>query len=187
MCVILVCPENVRPDATTLHACHDANPHGIGVAWREDGQVRWFKGLDVEETLKLLPTLNGELVIHFRWASVGKVVPGLCHPFPVTARANISLSGRARAVLFHNGTWNGWLDTLRLMPATRRPEGVLSDTRVAASLVNLCGIDTLDQLPGRYVFFERGFTTLFGHWYSWHGMNVSNLGFTYGMPVCEWE
>ena len=39
MCVILVCPGNVRPDRATLDACHEANPHGAGVAWRDDGAV----------------------------------------------------------------------------------------------------------------------------------------------------
>ncbi|MFY7818845.1 MAG: hypothetical protein ACOVRB_10830, partial [Akkermansiaceae bacterium] len=61
------------------------------------------------------------------------------------------------------------------------PDGLLSDTRVAASLVDLCGIDTLDRLPGRWVFFERDFTELFGDWRNWRGMKVSNLHFTSGL------
>jgi len=181
MCVILVCPENVRPDRATLDACHDANPHGAGVAWREDGVVRWNKGLDPEELERLIAELPGEIVIHFRWASVGGVTPKLCHPFPVSAKANTRLSGNARAVLFHNGTWSHWRDTMQRMPRHRMPEGLLSDTRVAAALVDLCGMDTLDRLPGRWVFFERDFTELFGDWRKWRGMQVSNLGFTYGM------
>ena len=43
MCVILVCPPKVRPAAATLYACHAANPHGAGLAWRENGKVRWQK------------------------------------------------------------------------------------------------------------------------------------------------
>ena len=72
MCVILVCPGNVRPDRATLDACHEANPHGAGVAWREDGEVRWMKGLDPGELEALIARLPGEIVIHFRWASVGR-------------------------------------------------------------------------------------------------------------------
>ena len=45
MCVILVCPKDVRPSSSVLYACHDANPHGAGVAWRENGKVRWVKNL----------------------------------------------------------------------------------------------------------------------------------------------
>ena len=176
MCVILICPEGVRPGRDVLEACHEANPHGAGVAWRQDGGVRWLKGLDVPALASLVPRLPGEIVVHFRWASVGEVTPALCHPFPVTARATTRLSGRARAVLFHNGTWTGWRDTLRLMPA-RGLAGPLSDTRVAASLADLCGTEALDRLPGRWVFLERDFTETYGGWRRWRGMLASNLGF----------
>jgi hypothetical protein len=181
MCVILVCPENVRPRAEVLDACHDANPHGAGVAWRDGREVRWFKGLDPDEVADLIAKLPGEIVIHFRWASVGEVVPQLCHPFPVTACATTRLSGFARAVLFHNGTWGAWRDTLRRMPKNRTPTGILSDTRVAATLVDLCGTEVLDRLPGRWVFFERGFTQICGQWDEFEGMQVSNLNFLHSL------
>jgi len=177
MCVILVCPVDVRPDRATIHACHRANPHGAGVAWREDGEVRWMKGLEPDELEALIADLPGEIVIHFRIASVGEVTPRLCHPFPVTACATTRLSGHARAVLFHNGTWGDWRETLRRMPRHQRPDGLLSDTRVAASLVDLCGMDVLDRLHGRWVFFDRDFTELYGDWREWQGMRASNLYF----------
>ncbi len=179
MCVILVCPDGVRPGRDVLEACHEANPHGAGVAWRQDGEVRWMKGLDVEQLAPLLPRLPGEIVVHFRWASVGGVTPALCHPFPVTRAATTRLSGHARAVLFHNGTWTDWRETLRLMP--RRLDGPVSDSRVAASLVDLCGVDELEGLPGRWVFFERDFTLLYGGWQKWGRMKVSNLGFVHAI------
>jgi hypothetical protein len=179
MCVILVCPENIRPDSATIAACHRANPHGAGVAWREDGEVHWSKGLEPDEVEKLIAGLTGEIVIHFRIASVGEVTPKLCHPFPVTACATTRLSGHARAVLFHNGTWSDWRENLRRMPRHRMPDELLSDTRVAASLVDLCGVDVLDRLPGRWVFFDRDFTELYGDWREWDGIRVSNLGFTH--------
>ena len=177
MCVILVCPDDIRPDRATLDACHRANPHGAGVAWREDGEVRWMKGLEPDELEALIDGLSGEIVIHFRIASVGEVTPRLCHPFPVTACATTRLSGHARAVLFHNGTWNDWRENLRRMPHHQRPDGLLSDTRVAASLVDLCGMDVLDRLPGRWVFYDRDFTELYGDWREWQGMRASNLYF----------
>jgi predicted glutamine amidotransferase len=180
MCVILVCPENIRPDSATIAACHRANPHGAGVAWREDGEVRWSKGLEPDELESLISGLTGEIVIHFRIASVGEVTPQLCHPFPVTARATTRLSGHARAVLFHNGTWSDWRENLRRMPRHHQSDGLLSDTRVAASLVDLCGVDVLDRLPGRRVFFDRDFTELYGEWREWRGMKASNL---YFLPV----
>ena len=35
-------------------------------------------------------------------------------------------TGHARAVLFHNGTWSGWRETLKRMPRHRMPDGLLS-------------------------------------------------------------
>jgi len=67
------------------------------------------------------------------------------------------------------------------MPRLRTPDGLLSDTRVAASVVDLCGMDVLHRLPGRWVFFDRDFTELFSEWHQWRGMKVSNLGFPYGL------
>ena len=177
MCVILVCSENIRPDSATIDACHRANSHGVGVAWRDDGVVRWSKGLEPDELEPLIADITGEIVIHFRIASVGEVTPQLCHPFPVTARATTRLSGHARAVLFHNGTWSDWRENLRRMPRHHQSDGLLSDTRVAASLVDLCGVDVLDRLPGRRVFFDRDFTELYGDWREWQGMRASNLFF----------
>ena len=183
MCVILVCPDNVRPNAQTLKNCERANPHGAGVAWREDGEVWWMKGLSADELSELIDRISGEIVIHFRWASVGGVTPKLCHPFPVTACATTKLTGRARTVLFHNGTWGGWRDALKRMPANRISDSILSDTRVAASLVDYLGTSVLDRLPGRYVFFDREFTELYGDWSDYHGMKASNLNFVpYEMP-----
>ena len=175
MCVILICPAKVRPDDSTIDACHRANPHGAGVAWRENNAVRWLKGLDPDDLADLVPSLPGEIVIHFRWASVGEVTPALCHPFPVTRAATTRLSGHARAVLFHNGTWCDWERTHAMMP--RRLDGPLSDTRVAAALVDCCGVETLNRMPGRYVFFERDFTLRFGGWFRHRGMLASNLNF----------
>ncbi len=177
MCVILVCPPKVRPSPAILEACHLANPHGAGVAWRDDGKVKWLKGLEPDELEPLVSSLPGEIVIHFRLASVGGVSARLCHPFPITRAANTRLSGQARAVLFHNGTWGAWRETLRRMPQARIQDGELSDSRVAASLVDLCGLEILERLPGRYVFFDRDSTELFGDWRTWRGMKVSNLHF----------
>jgi len=39
MCVVLICPPKQRPDLTILRACHAANPHGAGVAWRDKRRI----------------------------------------------------------------------------------------------------------------------------------------------------
>jgi len=180
MCVILVCPENVRPKPEVLYACHDANPHGAGVAWREGGRVRWQKNLNVGQLVMLLQKMEGEVIIHFRWASVGGVDPRLCHPFPVTPKCPTSLSGMAESVLFHNGTWGGYEDALRRLEEHRKeplPGGPMSDTRAAALVVQAAGADILARLPGRWVWMNAEATRLFGPWETWGGMQVSNTFF----------
>ena len=182
MCVILVCPPNVRPTADVILACHTANPHGAGLAWRENDEVHWVKNLGPEELATLLPQLPGEVVIHFRWASVGGVNPRLCHPFPVDRMASTKLRGSARRVLFHNGTWNGFRNALTYIEKKReeRVRGPISDSRVMALLVNhLNNSNVLRDVDGRFVIFTRKETKLFGPWREWRGMRCSNLGFTY--------
>ena len=41
-------------------------------------------------------------------------------------------------------------------------------------------MDVLDRLPGRWVFFDRDFSELYGEWHEWGGMRASNL---YFLPV----
>ena len=180
MCVILVCPENVRPKPEVLYACHDANPHGAGVAWRESGRVRWEKNLGPGQLSKLLRRLEGEIIAHFRWASVGGIDPRLCHPFPVTPKASISLTGMAEAVVFHNGTWSGYADALMRLEQHRTvplPVSPMSDTRAAALVVHTTGPDVLKKLPGRWVLMHAEETRLYGPWEAWGGMKVSNTFF----------
>ena len=182
MCVILICPETVRPKPEVLYACHEANPHGAGVAWREGGRVRWQKNLSTGELITLLKKLEGEVVIHFRWASVGGVDGRLCHPFPITPKANVSLSGNAESVLFHNGTWGGYADALVRLEQVRDeplPTRPMSDTRAAALVVHTTGPDTLHRLPGRWVWMNAERTQLYGQWEQWGGMLVSNSYFTH--------
>lgn len=181
MCVILVCPPKVRPAAATLYACHDANPHGAGLAWREGGKVKWQKNLGPGKLMMKLKELPpGEVIVHFRWASVGGVDPRLCHPFPVSPKAPISVTGAAESVLFHNGTWARFEDALiRLQQATglELPRPPMSDTRAAALLVHFTSPEVLRRLPGKWAWMGARETRLFGEWQTWAGMKVSNTFF----------
>lgn len=107
MCVMLICPPKVRPDLATLEACSEANPHGGGIALREDGSIHYRK-IDYPVEISRLARRAKGGVIHFRIASVGGVQPELRHPFSVTSRAGLMERGHSRAVLFQNGTWAGW-------------------------------------------------------------------------------
>ncbi len=188
MCVILVCPPQVRPDPEVLQACHLANPHGAGVGWRQDGAVHWRKNLGAEEVAELIAGLEGEIVLHFRWASVGGVDPHLCHPFPVDRTASTKLEGRAARVLFHNGTWAGHKSALEFIEKKQgrtiaRP---ISDTRVIALLIDhLKDHSTLRHIGGRFVLYSAKRTKLYGEWRTWRGMRASNLGFVYELERAE--
>jgi hypothetical protein len=191
MCVILVCPdETKRPDRAVLDACHAANPHGAGVAWREGGRVRWMKNLEPDDLEALLPELPGEVVIHFRWASVGGVDADLCHPFPVTRKAETDLFGSAKAVVFQNGTWGAYDEALRRLTngqGRKLPDGPMSDTRAAALCVRVHGREMLAKLPGRWVWMDGERTRLYGSWLSFRGMRASNLHFVRRLEPVEAE
>ena len=143
--------------------------------------VRWEKNLGPGKLSVLLPKLEGEVVIHFRWASVGGVDGRLCHPFPVTPKANVSLSGTAESVLFHNGTWGGYADALVRLEQVRDeplPTRPMSDTRAAALIVHTTGPDVLQTPAGPVGVDERASDTqLYGQWEQWGGMLVSNSYF----------
>ena len=174
MCVVLICPPKQRPDLTILRACHAANPHGAGVAWREKRQIHWKKALTPGELNHLITQVTGEVIIHFRWASVGGVEPLLCHPFPVTAAAELGYEGLCKSVLFHNGTWSNWEETQEVIGEL---DGPMSDSRAVAALVHHKGSKLLKKLPGRWAVMTAKEIELFGDWQPWRGFLVSNTSF----------
>ncbi|MCZ7635723.1 MAG: hypothetical protein M5U12_06575 [Verrucomicrobia bacterium] len=161
MCVILICPPKVRPSRRLLELCELGNPHGAGIAWREAGMVHWFKTEELDQIELLARRKAGEIVIHFRIASVGGVAPALRHPFPVSPRAGLATAGSARTVLFQNGTWLGWQEALERArkAGLAIPGGEWSDTRAAALLAH--GTTAAERVeffgqvasPSRWVWF----------------------------------
>ena len=147
-----------------------------------------MKNLGADEVCELLPQLDGEIVIHFRWASVGGVNPRLCHPFPVDRGAETKLSGTAKSLLFHNGTWKGHKDALTYLEREqdRRIHGPISDSRVIALLLaHTRNPDILGQIEGRFVLYGSKETRVYGNWQEWEGMRCSNLGFQYELERQE--
>lgn len=179
MCVVLIIPKDVRPSIETLRLCERANPHGGGIAWRNAGAVEWLKSNDVNEIDKLARKMKGELIIHFRIASVGGVCNELRHPFPVTRNARLDDRGRTGAVLFQNGTWGGYREALAFAASDghKAPKGEMSDTRAAAFLVSIYGHKFLEKIGGwsRWVYFTAKETVRVGDWYVRDGIYFSNL------------
>jgi len=175
MCVVLICPPKQRPDVSILRACHAANPHGAGVAWRDKRRIHWRKALTPGEVNHLIQKVPGEVIVHFRWASVGGVEPLLCHPFPVTAEAALVYEGLCKSVLFHNGTWGNWEAAQEI---TGTLDGPMNDSRAVAALGHHKGTKLLKKLPGRWAVMGSKEIELFGDWQPWHGLLVSNTSFT---------
>jgi hypothetical protein len=178
MCVVLICPPEVRPSPETLELCAKKNPHGAGIAWRSNGTVEWLKTNDVEEIHRLAQRLKGEIVIHFRIATVGGKCSDLRHPFPITRTAGLASSGRAGAVLFQNGTWKNWNEAVQRAweKGQSPPVGPMSDTRAAAWLCLFHGHKFLSKCgQSRWVYFSASETVRYGEWKEIGGIYFSNF------------
>ena len=179
MCVILVSPPKARPSLSTLQQCAAANPHGGGIAWVESGLVQYLKTDDVRRIHRTSQHAKGDVVVHFRIASVGGVCAELRHPFPVTGRAGLSDRSSAPAVLFQNGTWSDWRDAVARAEALghKAPSGKMSDARAAAWLCHVHGRHEWLKEVGwsRWVYLNARELVLYGDWKEREGMRFSNL------------
>jgi predicted glutamine amidotransferase len=180
MCLIVSCKFK-HPPLDLLEKAQAVNPDGIGLAWLSRGHAAWRKNLSLSQAAKAIKSINFPYVLHFRLASIGGVAPELCHPFPVTASAVTALTGKADAVLFHNGTWldyQKYLGDLKL-------SGSASDTRALAALLARLNSTTVDRLLDalsaaqrhRFCLLTRKGPILYGRWWRVDGVDVSNLNF----------
>jgi hypothetical protein len=167
MCVILHA-ASTRPTQTMMRRANDANPDGIGVSWTSGGRVHWRKGLTLDDAIALVARIPMPFIVHFRWASIGKVTPGLCHPFPIGG--DLALKGTTRgAVLAHNGTWSAWAQRVTqacLDNDLEMPDGDWSDTRGMAWLVKAVGPTVLREIGDhqRLAVVTAGGVHRQGHW-----------------------
>lgn len=133
-------------------ACGASNDDGAGVAWIDNvngrPRVRWHKGLkDENEVHEITKDLKPPVMIHFRLATIGGKTPLLTHPFPLTERAPLALTGDTVAVMAHNGHWNKWDDVLKDLCARSGkmlPAGPWSDSRAMAWIIANFGIGMLN-------------------------------------------
>ena len=134
MCLIIASPIGVSPiPRREFVLANQDNPHGIGLACWHQGKAIIVKTFSVGKALATYSRwrkLKRDVIVHFRWATHGKVCKELCHPF-------LTKSG---IPLMHNGM------IARLFPFTDKDN---SDTKVLAGLMDEWGIDsfkTLDSL-----------------------------------------
>lgn len=179
MCVILVC-KNTKPTMEILRQCAIANPHGIGIAWKESSleNIQYKKGASLKEVYSISQKQQLPQVIHFRLASVGKVSKLLCHPFSISNTVTLEVKGSSKALLFHNGhwgEWHSWCTKIR-EKSPRFFNQLVSDSRVIAYLLYLKGRKVLEEIAGKFVIFSnKGIAIYGGGWQEENGICFSNL------------
>lgn len=198
MCVIMYV-EDKRPTEDMVQRAWKRNSHGGGVAWREDGEVHWSKGLDEKDMQRLCRELPFPYVAHFRIASTngGGISDPLCHPFPVDVNPSQALVGKTTgSVLFHNGDWGGWRIDMKdaaLKTGIHIPYGRCSDSRAMAWLSAIFGIYFMDLLHGQkgVIFSPTGVEFFLGdEWSEVEGVWCSNDHFwerhkTFTATMCK--
>ena len=177
MCVVITTTgRKERPTLRQLELCEAANRHGSGLAWLEGKRVHYVKGLDVQAIHRKLSEIDGPAIVHFRIASVGRVCQELCHPFPVTHKAELRQQGRARAVLFQNGTWPGYAQFMQRLELKFGRKEPVSDTRAAASFISRFGFKWLKKLDYcRWAMLDAEGIHRIGKWSKVGSCHFSNL------------
>ena len=148
MCVILAVGKQAK-DVTKdeFVAANTTNSDGFGAAWidKDTGLVKFLKVTDKEVDKYVDWRPPRPYIFHFRIATVGESVPELCHPFIVSKKSELKVSGNARQVLFHNGHWHDWNTWLGITFSGigKLPSGAYSDSRTMALLLAHYGKDAL--------------------------------------------
>lgn len=179
LCVILISSEK-RLSEDMVSKAFDANDDGAGVAWREDEQVHWKKGLGLEMVTELCNTLPLPYIAHFRISTVGGKRPALCHPFQIDIEASTALEGSTEGhVLFHNGHWGKWKDVMLeavMRLPSKVPDGKWSDSRALAWAAANFGIGFLELVDDqRCAVFSPTVLEVFGTGWSFSdGIWASN-------------
>lgn len=130
MCIIIVKPAGEKlPDENILTQCFENNPDGAGYMYRDGGKVQIQKGfMSLRSLLESLEWMEEDigltqrdLVIHFRMATHGHIVPELTHPFPISKYSDdlTSLVYSCNAAIAHNGI---------LYQYAPKGKGMISDT-----------------------------------------------------------
>jgi glucosamine 6-phosphate synthetase-like amidotransferase/phosphosugar isomerase protein len=101
MCVITI-NQNKKLNKEDIKKIWNSNPDGAGIIYYKNGQLRFKKGImNLKKFLEIYEKIELPHIVHFRLASIGKIVPELTHPFPVFE--NNKLEGKSRLLFAHNG------------------------------------------------------------------------------------
>jgi hypothetical protein len=191
MCVIICIEDGKYPSKSTLEDAESMNSHGGSIAWLDkQGRKYYQKGIKAKAITKIInkqlkPKGIKTAIIHFRIASVGNVNKKLCHPFEITSRVDLNLSGERMTtdLLFHNGTWTEYAEEMLVFlgkhskPMTI-PYGEFSDSRVMAYLAKRMGVKKMAKLVTGWnkiaVLTSDGITRYGTGWVKHKGNTCSN-------------
>ena len=115
MCVIINKPRDIRISRDTLRKCWKANPHGAGFMYVESGNLNIFKGLmTFEDFYNEFKKVNEDrhVVIHFRLASYGAIVPEQTHPMLINPNLAFVHNGHMLNQFIKEATNKGLSDTM---------------------------------------------------------------------------
>lgn len=181
MCVVMVTGKDIRVPEDWVVAGYEANNAGAGIAYRDKGQVRWKKGMNLEEAVKMNAEVPTPYTIHFRIPTCGGPIKKLTHPFPIEPKVDLALEGLTKGfVLFHNGHWTRWKENM--LEAAQRarikiPNDKWSDSRAMAWMAAHFGLGVLELIDEKVCAFGPDSIELFGTWIFKEGIYVSNTGF----------
>ncbi len=110
MCIIAYRPENVTISTEILTEMFKSNPNGAGLTYAENGKLYIKKGFFTLEAFleacSLVP-VSSPCIYHCRIATHGSIRKGTCHPFPLSANAELlnapSLVLNKGYAIAHNG------------------------------------------------------------------------------------
>ena len=191
MCVIICIEDGKYPSKSTLEDAESMNCHGGSIAWLDkQGRKYYQKGIKAKAITKIInkqlkPKGIKTAIIHFRIASVGNVNKKLCHPFEITSRVDLNLSGERMTtdLLFHNGTWTEYAEEMLVFlgkhskPMTI-PYGEFSDSRVMAYLAKRMGAKKMAKLVTGWnkiaILTSDGITRYGTGWVKHKGNTCSN-------------
>jgi len=167
MCVIFGAFKGERPTEEMIRLGFVKNNAGGGAAWRENGKVRYMKGMTLSEVQVINKHLPFPYVLHLRNPSTGTAIgPFATQPFVVSEDADFTLKGEApQGVLFHNGFWSDWRNKIleaAINGGWKLPDGPWTDTRALAIMAHHVGGGALEFADEKLIWFKEHDIRIYG-------------------------